>query len=850
MDFNLSLCRKTSFLWALCCAAFGLCLAAPLFAAAQKNAPSLTDAQRKYLDNLNAQADEFLKKKDYAEAEKIAREGVSAAQKFFSVEKTAKEYDCLGMEFDHLGLVLKESGKYSEAEGNFKKALDLCESKQYSVPSLAALAAMHLADVIYLQHDLPRSLALSRKAYDYYKTASDKPKLVASIDNVSFLLSGMNQLKENIPFLEEAAALLAKCGEKSDQVRNFFWLASAYAQEANYPQALINFRKAAAIYEALHDRGDYGVTISAMGAVMLALGEWEDADAAYTDALKTFQETGQDGEAALTALQLRSIAQILGDSDELQIYDALVKKMQPLIEKAPQAPLIHLYQGWHLTALHKMEQAFAELQVGCDSAKTPQDKAFGHQFKALWYEGNREYDRAETEFNAAAATYEQLGNLSSLFAISGCRGNLYIHQKKYAAAKVEIEKSLKQKEVANNPVLEGSAHLSLGAVAYYQADYNQANFELETAAKFNETQYKALRSPAQIGAFQQSNDNHLFGLWAMSLWKQRRPLQALLTAERGRANGLQALLNAGGAAALALPEPARKSGQAAQSNAWQASAQQVDEAAIRKMSRQRPDTLFMETIIVDDDSTLIFALRGGELRVFSLRRGDRDWEAAAENWQQAMQNYALLGDADSGRFDQKQYGAKMREAENKEKLALSAFSELIKPVEKAGLLDAQGVKRLIFVANETLANVPFCALYDRRGQPLFKRFACANSLSLALLCRADVKRKPTANLLCLANPSVALPSDAALSLALRTRRAAPTLRELEKSGREIAALFPHSTIKTGSEANRAAALDMGRYDLLFFGTHGILNTESGLRSFLRLAFDPAKSASERLEARR
>ena len=889
--------REAILLRVLFCAALRLVVSPGPAAAQTASPPVAMKAQQEHIGNLIMQAFDAMKGKNYDAAEKAAREALKEAQDCGDGIWTASSYNMLGK-------VFQSANKNSEAEINYKKALESLQAQRPSEPCWIAFAFMELASVAAAQGHTAQSEDYFRAGAAGYERVSNKTELLQNLQLSDSFIEAMGQRRAYLPYFEEALKLQRNYGESADQMRGRLYLGLACLDNGGYNNALDNLQQAAAIADNLEDHSVYGLCMSGEGAAYLGQGKTDKAYAVFRSALPAFQESHQYAQVYAIALSLKMLSAALGHSEDTPLYDALMKETQPYAANSPQMAPFHFEQALLLICAHKQKEAWAEIQTGCSAEKTEQDKALEHLCKAQWYLAARDYKRAEPECKLAYSACEKLGQQFGALRLNTNYGSLYLRQGRYREARAEFERSLKEPEVLGNPLVAGSAHFNLGAVACYQKDYATANAELEKSAEVYENFYGVLVSPAQIGAFQQFMDGSLYGMWAMSLRGQNHPMQALLTAERGQASGLQMLRSEANGDLSALPDSARKQWREAQANARQAFAQwgvvgqapdlySKDDAArataekrfvaaqeqwekrqselqklqaafrrqypafqqaaktplnsetLKAMSRRKTDTLFIETAIVDDATTLIFTLRGGALHVFSTPHGDADWEDAAENWRQAMADRARLQDDP----DLREYGRLRSEAGRKERIALSAFSQIIAPVERAGLLDAKGLKRLVFVTNAALANVPFCALGDRRGNPLIKRFACANSLSLALLCGPDSDRRPTAKLLCLANPSVAPRPPARSRPPERTAGGAQRLPRLEQSAHEIAALFSGAAIKIGSEANRAAALDMGRYALLFFGVHGILKAEDGLSSFLRLAYNPAQSASERLEAR-
>jgi len=161
-------------------------------------------------------------------------------------------------------------------------------------------------------------------------------------------------------------------------------------------------------------------------------------------------------------------------------------------------------------------------------------------------------------------------------------------------------------------------------------------------------------------------------------------------------------------------------------------------------------------------------------------------------------------------------------------LAADLYDHLIRPILPRL---APGL-RLLLVPDRGLQNLPFAALLDRNtGRYLVQDrvLAVAPSASAYLraldLARALVGHRPP-RLLAIGNPSFDRQVESSL----------PFLPEAEQEATALASLFEGSALLRGTQATKARFLETaGKYEIVYFAGHSILDPEAPFLSHLLLA---------------
>jgi CHAT domain-containing protein len=152
------------------------------------------------------------------------------------------------------------------------------------------------------------------------------------------------------------------------------------------------------------------------------------------------------------------------------------------------------------------------------------------------------------------------------------------------------------------------------------------------------------------------------------------------------------------------------------------------------------------------------------------------------------------------------------------------YKELVAPLIK----ELPEGSRIIFIPDGPLQLLPFSALWDAgRSRYLVERF--------------DISLAPSASLyaICLQRPLLDDPGILTIGVREIDRDRQPwlpMLKAAEEEARDIASLYPRSTVLVGADANlKRIANAMGKFSVVHFSGHSVLNPEFPLESRLLLA---------------
>jgi CHAT domain-containing protein len=249
-------------------------------------------------------------------------------------------------------------------------------------------------------------------------------------------------------------------------------------------------------------------------------------------------------------------------------------------------------------------------------------------------------------------------------------------------------------------------------------------------------------------------------------------------------------------------------------------------------SKANPGTLYLEWLMVDPSSTLLFTLSDGKLRGFDLAVGSGELAKIADRWRSSFAQGIVRGVIAANRS---------ADPKSEEQSARQLYTAVFGPM--AAELDKKTWKRIVLVPDGPLLDLPFAALEGSNGARLIENYPLTSAVSIESLFASDLRRKPNAGLMAIGDPSE---SSAPQVVAPDGDRYAPLIHARAEA-QSVAALFPKSVVLTGSEAREARVKqELGDYRIIHFATHGILSRSDGLQSGLLLANEAVDSKEDGL----
>ncbi len=759
-----------------------LCLTA-LVGGGMRDAVSQT-AERQELERLRTEGIQAYGKADYAAAEKLFRAGLEKAQQL-------NDKRWAGRFLVNLGYVHDTLAQFDKAQKAYTQAVTLFEE------------------------------------------INDKALQAIALNNLVSVYNSLGQYDKSQNTSTRALALSEELNDKSGIAKSLGNLGTIHSNRGQYDKALDCYTRALALFQALNDTPNAALVLNNVGSVYNELGRFHDALDYFQQALTRYEQSGDVGNTANVLNNIGNVYKQIGHATPaMEFYTRALnlceaqrfQQLTPIV--LSNLAGIHHQQGQLRTAQDFYARAL-QLNTAIGSVHNVADNL--HNLGTV-YIGLQEYDKATEYLTRALTEYEKIGHALSIAYTFANLADCYALRGQLDKAEDAFQQALMRFEAVSEQVGDAS----------------------------------------QVGVFQESLMGNVYARYAALLLRRERPMEALMRVERGRGRGLARQMAqsrvdltpllapedaAQWQARLAELTAASQHRRAARDRLADAApetqtalAQQRDAAEKRfeeaqrqftllrdglfakypaysrlqgaqpptaedltSLARRQPDTLFLEWAVVDENTTLLFALSHKDgLKTFKLSVGRTALADAVRKWR------ALV--------------VSQRNAEPRQARAL--YTALLQPLEPAGLLAPQRYTRLALVADALLLDVPFAALLDANGKRLVERYPLSVSTSLGALTWQTPSPPSSATLLCLADPTGG--QNATPRRATRGEFAALQHARVEVS--KVASLFPRSVVLIGTQARETLVKrEIGKYALLHFATHGVLDESNGLYSGLLLA---------------
>jgi CHAT domain-containing protein/Tfp pilus assembly protein PilF len=777
---------------------------------------------------------------------------------------------------------LNNIGAVYNSLGQFEKALD------FDTRALALLEklgnAKDIADSLNNIADAYGDLGQFDKALDFFNRAlalTEKAgitqNVAMSLNNIGAVYDFLGQFDKALDFHFRGLALQEKLGNPHDVALSLNGIGIVYEDLGQFEKALDYHSRALALYEKLGNPQDIAMSLNNIGGVDILLGRFDKALDYLTRALALHAKIGNPKELADSLHNIGNVYYSIGQFDKaLDFYTralALVENLgnsQDVASTLNDIGSVNGDLGQFDKALEFLTRALAlREKLGNTHDVANSLNGIGSVYYSL-----RQFDKALDFLTRALALKEKLGNPQELaYSLSGI-GAVYDTLGKFDKALDFETRSLVVREKLGNPK---DIALSLDNIGHAQERRGRlaaAAAVYSRGLKLYEDVSNQVGNPLELADFHESNQGDLEARFARLRLKQGEPKAALEMADhaRGWALSRQVSFNATNPSGILSPADAASVKSATQKVAEAnaalrvllqrldtASGAQIKELETRRDERKKDLSDAEQKYELKRDSLFARFPRLKEIAGDSPKSAARLIQLGQRNAGTLFLEYRQVDDelmvfaVDSKGLKTQVLSLKSKELQE----AVHAFTTAIqsgKASEPAGakklyrmllgpVLGARKLpKHLVIVPDGPLLEVPFAALMDGQGKRLIQDCSISTAVSLGILTWDDTPRHPTENLLVVADPM----AEGATVTSPSRGASFGRLPGAQAEGKGIINFVPKSIALIGSDAREARIKEeAGKYAILHFATHGILDPKLPMRSALVLApEDPTKNPTE------
>lgn len=763
---------------------------------------------------------------DRTEARKAAEEALATARE--GGDRRAE-----GIAFNNLGLVALHTGDKQAALGFFEEALEA--AREAGNPRGEGVTLGNIGTTHDTMGDRERALEYLHRSLLVRRAVGDPRDVAVALNNIGAVHRSVDELPQAADFYRRALEAWRQGADQSGEAATLHNLAQLHQIGGEYQEALELYQRSLLLLRATKSPVREANALTSVGRIHQILGDGRRALGSYEEALRLHRAAGNRAFEATTLFQMGELESERGDHTRARMLfeEALALQREVKDRRGEAASLRGL--GGAQAALGAPEEALGTLMQALDlyrEVQSPRGEAGTLLTIASVEAAGGALDKALTRAEEARALFRQLsdrrGEASALVALA----RLESEQGGLESARRLVEEGLGLVEELRSQI--GANELRSSFLATAQDDYAlYVDVLMRLHARHPGSGFDALA----LQASERARARSLLDLLGEArswigedadpeLREREKRLRQALSAKAARQSRL--LAGAEGA-----PEAAALGRELENLlDELRLVQAQIRTRSPRYAALTQPQPLSLDEVrreVLDADTLLLeYAL--GEPRSYLWAVGPdslESWELPARSVLEAAARRLY------GRLSRPPVAG---EDPTEEAVALGRL--LLSPV--AGRLRA---RRLVVVADGALQTVPFAALGDpASGRPLVEDHevvSLPSASTLAMLRRHRPDTRAERTLAVLADP-VFDARDPRVRARARARTVAADLPAAVRGGlarligsrREAAAILGlvpprEAWAALDFQASRKSALrpDLGRYRIVHFATHGVLDAQ-------------------------
>lgn len=689
-------------------------------------------------------------------------------------------------------LTLRVKGELARVRGDYKQALEYLEQCLKLAEEIGDKAsvgdALNSIGIVYaLQSDYPRALEMFQRNLDIREELGNKIDIARELSNIGNIYIYQGDKVRALDHYQRSLKLAEEVGNKAGAAATLNSIGNLYHAQQNYPQALEYVQQSLKIKQEVGDKLGVARALNNIGVIYSEQGQYAQALDYLQQSVKLLEELGDKLVLVEAWHYIGGVYLLQGDYEKSLAYNQ--RALKPAEELGNNQLLSEILQnisdGYLRLGQYRAAGEFAEraaslaAQFGIPdilwSAKTVAGKA---------HFALNQPDVARQDFLESMAAIEKLrGQVAG-----GEQDQQRFFENKIAPYQAMIQLSLAQRDTT-------------AALTYAERAKGRVLLDVLSRGRVNITKAMTaneLKRDRELSAELASLNTHLLRLKTQSKASEAAEIQARLDKTRLEYEAFQANLYA------AHPELKVQRGETQPFT--------LDEATSMLPDDQ---TAILEYVVTEDKSYLFVIRKPAGIAVHTLNVKGADVAQMAESFRQKVAERDLTIKQPAQRL----------------------YDLLIKPAEA----QLRGVRKLRIVPDGALWNVPFQALHQGERGYLLEQYAVSYAPSLSVL--REMKRRANKlaasrrenTLMAMGNPALSGDTEARVRVTRRDEPLGP-LPDAEKEVNTLGRLYGRgSKVLIGQQALEATMkAEAGRYKILHFATHAILDDRNPLYSHIVL----------------
>ena len=487
-----------------------------------------------------------------------------------------KAYDNLGINYDSLGdfrkaadyhqrhlKIAKEVGDRAIEEkvccnlanvyrslGEFHEAIDYNERHLMIAKETGDRAGEGIAygnlGLVY------RNLGQFLKAIEYIESLVESSKEVGdragegtAYGNLGSAYRSLGEFPKAIHFIKQQLKIVKEIGDRSGEGKAYGNLGNAYLGLGDFKGAVECYERLLTIAKELGDRLGEGQAYGNLSVAYRNLGEIQKAIDYSLQDLKIAKEVGARAGEGIACCILGSAYRTLGEFQKaIEYHEEHLMIAQEVGDRAGEGTACGIL-GNSYTSLREYQKAieFHERAVAIEKEvgdRAGEGNSYGNLGTA--HQGTGNLQKAIDHYEMYLKIAKEVGDRSGEGRAYGCLGNAYDDTGDFRKAIDFYEQSLKIAKEVGDKIQEGKLYSNIGSVYESLDELEEAIHYYENSVKtFNHIRSELISNDEWKISLRNTYGEAHSKLWRLLL-KQDKVVEALLTADQGRAQALNDLL--------------------------------------------------------------------------------------------------------------------------------------------------------------------------------------------------------------------------------------------------------------------------------------------------------------------
>ena len=510
------------------------------------------------------------------------KKAIEFYQQALSIMKEVGNKDSEGDLYMNLGCAYRTLGDFKTAIKFQQQALSIM--KEVGNKDSEGSVYTNLGTAYYSLGDFKTAIKLHQEALSIVEKVGNKDSEGSVYTNLGNGYRSLGDFKTAIKFHQQALSIMKEVGNKDSEGRVYTNLGNAYWSLGDFKTAIKFHQQALSIMKEVGNKDSEGSVYTNLGSIYRSLGDSNTAIKFHQQALSIKKEVGNKDSEGRIYMSLGNAYHSLGDfKTAIKFHQQALSIMKEVGNKNSEGrvymSLGNAYHslGYFKTAIKFHQQALTIMkEVG---NKDSEEIAYGNLGCNYWSEGD--YEKATKCYQRALNIAKEVWNKLSEGFLHRELGSVYFSLGNFKASLEFYQECLRIVKEVGSKAHEGSAYERIGTVYYRRRDFKTAiEYHRKALSIAKETGNKILEATAneflgndhfrndvctaedfykwsvrlfdELRGLLQSSDRwkidfrNLYKACYINLWRvqlqQNKTMEALFTAERGRAQALMDLM--------------------------------------------------------------------------------------------------------------------------------------------------------------------------------------------------------------------------------------------------------------------------------------------------------------------